>query len=92
MIKRLLGSLVLSTTLLFSPFLLAAEPVDINTATAEQISSALSGIGPAKADAIVAYRDTHGPFVAIEQLTDVRGIGPATVDKNRELILLAPAQ
>ncbi|MBA4502491.1 ComEA family DNA-binding protein [Marinobacterium marinum] len=92
MIKRLLSSMLLSSTLLFSPFSLAAEPVDINTATAEQIASALNGVGAAKAEAIVAYREAHGPFVAVEQLTDVKGIGPATVDKNRTLILLEAGQ
>nr|WP_255482981.1 ComEA family DNA-binding protein [Marinobacterium marinum] len=84
--------MLLSSTLLFSPFSLAAEPVDINTATAEQIASALNGVGAAKAEAIVAYREAHGPFVAVEQLTDVKGIGPATVDKNRTLILLEAGQ
>ncbi len=88
MIKRLLSSILLSSTLLFSPLSLAAEPVDINTASAVQIATALNGIGPAKAEAIVAYRETNGPFIAVEQLTDVKGIGPATVAKNRDLILL----
>ncbi|GAA0702867.1 hypothetical protein GCM10009104_35390 [Marinobacterium maritimum] len=88
MMKRLLGSVLLSSTLLFSPLSLAAEPVDINTASAAQIASALNGIGPAKAEAIVAYREANGPFIAVEQLSDVKGIGPATVTKNRDLILL----
>ncbi|MBR9827604.1 MAG: helix-hairpin-helix domain-containing protein [Oceanospirillales bacterium] len=90
MIKRLLSSVLLSTTLLFSPFSLAAEPVDINTASAAQIAMSLNGIGPAKAEAIVAYREANGPFVAVEQITDVKGIGATTLDKNRELILLQP--
>jgi competence protein ComEA len=92
MIKRLLGSVLLSSALLFSPFSLAAEPVDINTASATQIAAALNGIGAAKAEAIVAYREANGPFIAVDQLTDVKGIGPATVDKNRTLILLAPGE
>lgn len=90
MIKRLLGSLLLAATLLVSPLVSALEPVDINTATAAEIAANLNGIGPAKAQAIVAYREAHGPFVAIDQLADVKGIGPATLDKNRELIRLAP--
>lgn len=90
MMKRLLSSVLLSSALLFSPFSLAAEPVDINTASATQIASALNGIGPSKAEAIVAYREANGPFIAVEQLTDVKGIGPATLEKNRELILLQP--
>ena len=92
MIKRLLGSVLLSSALLFSHFSLAAEPVDINTASATQIAAALNGIGAAKAEAIVAYREANGPFIAVDQLTDVKGIGPATVDKNRTLILLAPGE
>jgi competence protein ComEA len=40
----------------------------------------------------VAYREANGPFIAVDQLTDVKGIGPATVDKNRTLILLAPGE
>lgn len=92
MIKRLLGSVLLSSALLFSPLSLAAEPVDINTASATQIAAALNGIGAAKAEAIVAYREANGPFIAVDQLTDVKGIGPATVDKNRTLILLAPGE
>jgi competence protein ComEA len=92
MIKRLLGSVLLSSALVFSPFSLAAEPVDINTASATQIAAALNGIGAAKAEAIVAYREANGPFIAVDQLTDVKGIGPATVDKNRTLILLAPGE
>ncbi|GAA0790559.1 ComEA family DNA-binding protein [Marinobacterium sediminicola] len=88
MIKRLLSTVLLSSALFFSPLSLAAEPVDINTATASEIAAALNGVGPAKAEAIVAYREANGPFVAVDQLSDVKGIGPATVEKNRELILL----
>ncbi len=91
MMKRLLSSILLSSTLMFAPLSLAAEPVDINTASATEIASALNGIGPAKAAAIVAYREANGPFIAVEQLADVKGIGPATVEKNRELVLLQSA-
>ncbi|WP_432696339.1 ComEA family DNA-binding protein [Marinobacterium sp. YM272] len=70
-----------------SPFAIAA-PVDINTASAEQIAAALNGVGPSKAAAIVAYRDQFGPFTSVDQLAEVSGIGPATVDKNRDQIQL----
>jgi len=70
-----------------SPLSLAA-PVDINTASAEQISEALNGVGPAKAQAIVAYREQQGPFTSVDQLTEVKGIGTVTVDKNRDQILI----
>ena len=66
--------------------------VDINPADAAAIAAALNGVGPAKAEAIVAYRTEHGPFKSIDQLVEVRGIGLATVDKNRELIVLGGAK
>ncbi|AEY01258.1 DNA uptake protein [Oceanimonas sp. GK1] len=59
--------------------------ININTATPEQLAQ-LSGIGPAKADAIVEYRDTNGPFSSVDDLVQVRGIGEATVEKNRHLL------
>lgn len=70
-----------------------AAGIDINSATAEQISQEMKGVGPAKAQAIIEYRTLNGPFKSVEQLTEVKGIGPATVDKNRDLItVIAPAK
>lgn len=60
-------------------------PVNLNTATAEQLDS-LPGVGPATAAAIVAHREQHGPFASVEELTDVRGIGPAKLDAMRPLV------
>ena len=59
--------------------------ININTADAERLTL-LTGIGSAKAAAIVAYREQHGPFDSIEDLTKVSGIGPATIEKNRHLL------
>jgi competence protein ComEA len=59
-----------------------AALVNVNTATAVELE-ALPGIGPATAAAIVAHRETHGPFQNIDQLADVRGIGPAKLDALR---------
>lgn len=50
--------------------------VDLNTATAAELEG-LSGVGPATSGAIIDYRTAHGPFTAVEQLEEVRGIGPA---------------
>ncbi len=63
----------------------APGPVDLNTATAEQLD-ALPGVGPATAAAIVAHRDEHGPFASVDALLDVRGIGPAKLDALRSLV------
>lgn len=63
----------------------AAGPLDLNDATADQLDG-LPGVGPATAAAIVAHRETNGPFVSVEALLDVRGIGPAKLDAIRTLI------
>lgn len=88
-LKTFLQVLALSAVCI-SPFGIAA-PVNINTASADQISQALSGVGPAKARAIVEYRDRQGAFTSVDQLAEVKGIGSATVDKNRDRILIEDA-
>ena len=62
-----------------------AGPVNLNTATADDLDS-LPGIGPATAAAIIAHRDQHGPFATVDDLADVRGIGPAKVEALRGLV------
>jgi competence protein ComEA len=63
----------------------AASPIDLNTATADQLD-ALPGVGPATASAILAYRRGHGPFSSVDQLAQVSGIGPAKLAKIRPLV------
>lgn len=65
----------------------AAAPLDLNSATAEQLDT-LPGIGPALAERIVAYRAEHGPFAQVEQLNDVKGIGDKTLEKLRPQLTL----
>lgn len=62
--------------------------VNINTATAEMIAENLTGVGLRRAEAIVAYRDSFGPFYSAEELTAVKGIGKSTVEKNASRILI----
>lgn len=66
----------------------AAEPVNVNTASAEDIAANLKGIGLSKARLIVEYRESHGSFVHADELVNVKGIGIKTVDQNRGMILL----
>lgn len=61
------------------------QPVDLNTATVEQLD-ALPGVGPVTAAAIVAWREANGKFSSVDQLGDVDGIGPARLDKLRALV------
>ncbi len=54
--------------------------VDLNTADAEALQT-LSGIGPAKAAAIIAYREENGPFAALQDATQVPGISEQMIEK-----------
>lgn len=69
-----------------------AGPVDINTADAATISAELKGIGLTKAQAIVEYREKHGPFKSAADLSLVKGIGERTVEQNRENIVVTPTK
>ncbi len=94
--KILMASMLTGLLTLSSPALAQDQPsesapsavvtsININTASAEQLTL-LSGIGTAKATAIVAYREQHGPFGSVDDLTKVSGIGAATIEKNRHLL------
>ena len=76
--------------LLVASFGVLAAPVDINTADAKTLATELVGIGAAKAEAIVAYRETNGPFKRLDELLKVKGVGKKTLEQNRAN-LLTPA-
>nr|WP_314566394.1 ComEA family DNA-binding protein [uncultured Pseudomonas sp.] len=61
--------------------------VDLNAADAETLRRDLFGIGAAKAKAIVAYRESNGPFTAVDELLEVKGIGKALLEKNSERLM-----
>lgn len=65
-----------------------AGPVNVNTANARQIADELTGVGLAKAQAIVAFREANGPFDNIAQLAQVKGIGLKLLERNRDNIML----
>ncbi len=79
----------LLATGLFSIWAWAAQPVNVNAASAEEIAESLKGVGLNKAEAIVSYRNENGSFKHVDELVNVKGIGIRTVDINREYILLA---
>lgn len=87
--SRIASALALAFVVSLPAF--AATPVNVNKADATTIAKALDGIGQAKAAAIVAYRDAHGPFKSAAELTQVKGIGQSIVDRNHDAILLSGA-
>ena len=59
--------------------------LDINRASAQELML-LPGIGPKKAEAVIAYREANGPFAGVESLMDVKGIGRATLERLRPFV------
>ena len=85
--------IVLFIAALFSTSLLAAtDPLDINSASQQQLAEQMVGIGPSKALAIVEYRGTHGPFQTIDDLAQVKGISSSTIERNRDRITARPVK
>ncbi|MGH8353737.1 MAG: ComEA family DNA-binding protein [Pseudomonas sp.] len=58
--------------------------VNLNTADAATLERELLGIGEVKAQAIVEHREANGPFASVDELLEVKGIGAATLEKNRD--------
>jgi len=77
--KNLLRGLWVIAALIAFPVLAA---VNINTATQSELE-AVKGLGPAKAKAIITYRDQNGRFKSLDDLDKVKGFGKATVEKLR---------
>jgi len=89
--NRFARSLLVALAVL--PVFAWAGPVDINTADAETLARELKGIGPARAEAIVAWREANGPFRTPEDIVLVQGIGARVLEDNRELLTVGkPAE
>ena len=82
---RYLNYLVFFIIIMLSQTIFAV--VDINKATEEKLAHELSGIGPVKARRIVEYREKIKGFVSVEQLMEIKGIGPKTLARNRDKIV-----
>lgn len=59
------------------------QTIDLNRADVDTLQNHLSGIGKAKAEAIVAYREANGAFESIDELLEIKGIGNALLERNR---------
>lgn len=86
-------ALMVLALLVLLPWRAAAEPeidanpvVNINEAGADELAESLDGVGQVTAEAIVEDRDSNGTFDSPDALSRVSGVGPATVDNNRERI------
>ena len=98
MIKRLLLALILGISPALTTLSLHAEEkvavasvvqtVNINKADAATLAQNLDGVGRSRAEAIVKYRQAYGPFVAVDDLLEVKGVGPSIVNNNRDRITL----
>ncbi len=81
MLKNLVRSFLLALFLAVPAF----AGVDINTADQASLE-AVKGLGPAKAAAIIEYRETHGKFKSVDDLANVKGIGPKILEKIRDQV------
>ena len=82
---------VLALWFLFSFGTAWADVVNVNTASMEELSTSLVGVGEKRAAAIIEYREKNGPFQSIEGLLEVNGIGEVILEKNRDRITLGPS-
>lgn len=69
--------------------LAAGERINLNDADADTLAANIVGIGPARAAAIVEFRAKHGPFKTVDDLLLVKGIGEATLERNRDRLTAA---
>ncbi|MHB1076236.1 ComEA family DNA-binding protein [Thiobacillus sp.] len=67
----------------------AYAAVNINTATQSELE-AVKGLGPAKAKAIITYREAHGSFKSLDELDNVKGFGSASVEKLKGELSVGP--
>ena len=82
--RTVFASLLLSLLMLGGAA--ASDKVNINTADAETLARVLTNVGPSKAEDIVAHRAANGPFKSADELAMVKGIGLATIERNRDRI------
>jgi competence protein ComEA len=91
MFRRGMEKLILALVGTLFPFVMWAGPVDLNTADAATIARELNGVGQARAQAIVDYRNEYGAFQSTDELLNVTGIGKFILEANEQNILIEPA-
>lgn len=86
---RWLPAILFVLSFLSAGVALAAETVNLNKADAAAIQQSLIGIGPVKAEAIISYRKKNGKFSGVDDLLNVKGIGPGLIKKNKKYLSLS---
>jgi len=84
--KKLTKGVLLLLALMAFPVFAA---VNINTATQSELE-VVRGLGPAKAKAIIAYRESNGSFKSLDELDNVKGFGKASIEKLKEELSVGP--
>jgi competence protein ComEA len=87
-LRTLLNTFLVSAALFAQAAFAAPDSVNVNSADAETLAAVLDGVGLARAEAIVSYRQENGRFGDIYDLSNVKGIGDRTVELNEERIRL----
>jgi len=87
-----LRTILATTCLLFAGALVAAPPVNINTAGAEALAEAIDGVGIKRAERIIRYRDENGPFSSVDDLRNVQGIGERILEQSRDRLSVSPSK
>lgn len=82
--------LALSLCVLSGPGVAGA--LNINEADAPALAAGIDGVGPGRAEAIVRYREAHGRFTSVDQLSAIKGIGPRVLERNRDRLTVGPAR
>jgi competence protein ComEA len=86
-IPKLFAALVLAGV---ASLATASDRIDINRADASELAQ-LHGIGPARAEAIVAERESNGPFRSVDDLVRVKGLGQSVIERNRDRVTVGDA-
>ena len=84
--RKLISGMLLLAGIIAFPVL---ATVNINTATQSELE-AVKGLGPAKARAIITYREANGGFKTVDELDNVKGFGKASIEKLRDELTVAP--
>jgi len=76
---------------LLAPLAALAGPVDLNAADAATLAKELDGVGLARAQAIVDYRERNGKFRSVDEVLNVKGIGPQVLEQNKSNLQIRDA-